>query len=499
MTLGTPIFGAAFGGSAGSLDLTAMTDVTAPVSPIVPLASASGFQIECMFQGTSGATEFLYNISSGTFGPTTGLIIATAATDGQPHHLAVKVVQNGANADFTTYKDGVLGSTTSFAGTLSNSVQILVRGSAGSETVFAHLAIYDFASIDPPTTRAPAATGYAGELAHTRFSRLCTEESIPADVDPQSTELMGAQGVKTLLELLRECEAADEGLMHDQVDGRLAFTPRVVRENRTVALTLDYASRQVSPPLEPTDDDQRIRNDITVTRTGGAKANAVDTTGPVGVTAVGRYDEAVELNLFTDDQAERHAGWRLNLGTVDGLRFPTVTVNLRRNNSLTASIVAITDIIGSRIKITNLPDVVSFDDVDLIIEGYTEQISQKNWIITFNCAPYAPYLVAIVEDPAAATDTPRIGSGTAVLASNINTTDTSLSVTTGAGGLWTTAGADFSMDINIEGERIRLSAISGSSSPQTFTASARSVNGVVKSHLAGARIEPWQTATIGMA
>ena len=181
------------------------------------------------------------------------------------------------------------------------------------------------------------------------------------------------------------------------------------------------------------------------------------------------------------------------------MRFPTVTVNLRRNNSLTASIVAITDIIGSRIKITNLPDVVSFDDVDLIIEGYTEQISQKNWIITFNCAPYAPYLVAIVEDPAAATDTPRIGSGTAVLASNINTTDTSLSVTTGTGGLWTTAGADFSLDINIEGERIRLSAISGSSSPQTFTASARSVNGVVKSHLAGARIEPWQTATIGMA
>jgi len=472
-------------------------DFTVPVHIVSPAGSVNIWEVLI----STGTAIAQWSDTSGGF---TGLVdSAVAVDDGQWHHFRFEAAQSGANILVTFTVDGTttvtstivtktLDSTNSAIYVNPNQDVATFVGSVGHLTYWAPFS----SGIDT----AYIATGYNGELAHTRFSRLCTEESIPADVDPQSTELMGPQGIKTLLELLRECEAADEALMLDQTDGRLAFTPRVVRENRAVAFTLDYASRHISPPLEPTDDDQRIRNDVTVTRPGGvARANAVDTTGPVGVTAVGRYTDSVELNLFADAQTERHAGWRLNLGTVDGLRFPTVTVNLRRNNSLTASIVAITDMIGSRIKITNLPDVVSFDDVDLIIEGYTEQISQKNWIITFNCAPYAPYQVAIVEDPAAATDTPRIGSGTAVLATGINTSATSLSVTTGTGGLWTTAGADFSMDINIEGERIRLSAISGSSSPQTFTASARSVNGVVKSHLAGARIEPWQTATIGMA
>lgn len=45
------------------------------------------------------------------------------------------------------------------------------------------------------------------------------------------------------------------------------------------------------------------------------------------------------------------------------------------------------------------------------------------------------------------------------------------------------------MNIRIGGEVITLSAISGASSPQSATVSARSVNGVVKSHSAGAAID----------
>ena len=64
--------------------------------------------------------------------------------------------------------------------------------------------------------------------------------------------------------------------------------------------------------------------------------------------------------------------------------------------------------------------------------------------------------------------------------------------------LWTTDPTQFPMDINIGGERITLSAISGITSPQTFTASARSVNGVVKAHTAGEIVEVWQPATLGL-
>ena len=54
--------------------------------------------------------------------------------------------------------------------------------------------------------------------------------------------------------------------------------------------------------------------------------------------------------------------------------------------------------------------------------------------------------------------------------------------------LWTTDGAEFPLDIMIAGERITLSGISGATSPQTFTASARAVNGVEKAHTAGSEV-----------
>lgn len=388
--IGVPVFASGFGGSAGSLDLTTADE--AQPDGFVTLSSISGFQLEFMAKSASGATEILVEIVCGTLDQ--NLAIGSSSADGQPHHLAFKCIQNGGNVDISSYKDGVFSSTTSVAGVLATLLKVAIRGNCGTGTALAHVAVYNFADIALPTTRAPAALAYAGELSGIRVARLCTEESIPHDVTGGSTEAMGAQTAQTPLDLMRECEAVEEGLLVERLDGRLGFDPHADRENQGISLTLDYSSRHVSPPFEPTDDDQRIRNDVTVTRTGGAKAQVVDTTGPVGVTAVGRYDEGVTLNLSTDDQPYFHAGWRVNLGTVDGLRFPTVTVNLRRNNSLTAAFLALD--IGSRIKITNLPDVVSFDDVDLIVEGYTEQISQKNWVITFNCAPYRPYKVFTV-------------------------------------------------------------------------------------------------------
>lgn len=45
------------------------------------------------------------------------------------------------------------------------------------------------------------------------------------------------------------------------------------------------------------------------------------------------------------------------------------------------------------------------------------------------------------------------------------------------------------MKITVGGEVITLSAIAATASPQSATVSARSVNGVVKAHLAGAAVD----------
>ncbi len=66
--------------------------------------------------------------------------------------------------------------------------------------------------------------------------------------------------------------------------------------------------------------------------------------------------------------------------------------------------------------------------------------------------------------------------------------ETSFTVAIASGHLWTTSAAQFPFDIIVGGERMTVTAISGASSPQTFTVT-RSVNGVQKSHLAGVAVK----------
>lgn len=393
-------------------------------------------------------------------GPDTGTLTGTAVNDGLSHHIAFTLHDTGGGQSSLKFRiDGVeVATAIVFADLTSSPTSITFNLPATADANgprVAHVALYN--SINN-TDLGSAARGYAGEVSGTRFARLCAEESIQTNVAAGSTEAMGPQSVKTLPDLLRECEAAEEGLIVERVDGRLGFDPHSVRENQTVALTLDYAARHVSPPLEPTDDDQRIRNDVTVIRAGGSKSTVVDQDGPVGITAVGRYDEGVELNLYTDSQPYNHAGWRVNLGTVDGLRFPTVTVNLRRNNSLTASFLALD--IGDRIKITNLPDIISYDDADLIVEGYTEQISQKNWVITFNCAPYRPWKAFTLANTSGDTGEflGRLAPDSMDLLVARDTTQTSWTVATVP--KFTVDSDDYPMTLKVAGERVTATAVS---------------------------------------
>ncbi len=70
-----------------------------------------------------------------------------------------------------------------------------------------------------------------------------------------------------------------------------------------------------------------------------------------------------------------------------------------------------------------------------------------------------------------------------------------VATTTATSPVWTTAAADFPFDIAAGGERMTVTNITGSSSPQTFTV-ARSVNGVAKSQTAGTDVRLWQPAIL---
>lgn len=328
---------------------------------------------------------------------------------------------------------------------------------------------------------------YTGEDALDRLARLATENGI-------TLELIGAGGLSgrcgpqrqaTLLELLREAAAIDGGVLYEPDTGSTLAYRSLDSITRQTALTLAYVENQYRP-FEPTEDDQNTRNDVTVTRSGAGSFRVTDEDGPLGVATIGRYDEDKTLNLATDQDAQHQAQWALNLGTVDDLRWPTVGFNMADPRILADPelVLALAELdIGDRLTITDLPEWLPPFPADVIVQGIAETITPSSWQITLNTSPAAPFEVAEADWAT------RWGNDTTTLASDVTTSATSWSVATADEPLWTHADGDY--DLIIGGEVVTVTNVTGASSPQTFTVT-RSVNGVVKAHTAGDRIELYQ-------
>ncbi|MGW3674642.1 hypothetical protein [Streptomyces sp. NPDC005166] len=305
---------------------------------------------------------------------------------------------------------------------------------------------------------------FLGDTAWNRIMRLGTEENVPVErIHGQdiTSALVGPQRPETLIELMESAAEADGGILlesHSRVG--LAFRDRASMYTQDPALTLSYTSAGLAPDLEPIDDDSAVRNDIVVQRDGGSAGRAYLADGPLSVQApplgIGVYDEQVTLSLGDDSQPEPMANWLLHLGTYDGARYPTVTVMLHKPGAeaLIPQILALRE--GDMIRLTDLPQWLSADDVDLIIEGYSETLDLYRWEITFNCSPGGPWNVAQVENPAyyAKADT----DGT-VLRSAVGTADTSLVTQVTAGSPWTESPKETPFDITVAGERMRVDAV----------------------------------------
>src|SRR5690606_4275508 len=97
--------------------------------------------------------------------------------------------------------------------------------------------------------------------------------------------------------------------------------------------------------------------------------------------------------------------------------------------------------------------------------------------------PESPWHVGQVE----AEGYDRVDTAGSELANGATSTATSLSVATTEGPVWTADPDDLPFDIVVAGERMTVTQISGTSSPQTFTV-VRGVNGVTKEQKAGAAV-----------
>lgn len=329
---------------------------------------------------------------------------------------------------------------------------------------------------------------WAGETAGDRVLRLTSEENIPLRLhgDPSLTVPMGAQARKRLLDILQECADSDLAVYGEERSApRLLWRARHTLYNQEPALTLDMSKGHIANPFDPTLDDQSVRNEVTVTRDGGGEHTETLASGALSVQdppdGIGRYETGPTVSLESDSQLADQASWRLRLGTVEGHRVASLTLAMHHRSSLQDQVLALQA--GDLVRVTNPPTGSGPGPIDLIVRGWPEKIDDQTWMLTLQLSPGSPWDVWVLEDD----DLGRIDTDGSELASSVSDSDTSLSVAITDGELWVTDPGELPLDIRVGGEVMTVTAISGTSSPQTFTVT-RSVNGITKSHAAGADV-----------
>jgi hypothetical protein len=437
-----------------------------------------------------------------------GVVLATLAADTRwfdtEAQIVLEVTDDGADVDWAVHVVPVpLGVVFSTSGTFT--------GNTGIPTKFRNSCTGPPSGISlgpliVTTDRAvgwlaPADTAFVGEPAPQRVFRLCQERGLPVAVDgPYGTDwdaaiaagaqAMGPQLPGQILDLLDECAEADLGIVGEQRGGLgLTYRSGASRRNQAVRLTLERARRQVIEPFEEVDDDQRFTNDVTTSRPEGSSYRIEDPAIAAGTEE--RYDKTYDVNVASDLQLPAQAGWRYHLGTWDEPRFPQVATDVAKTADLVEDILGFG--VGDRFEVPDPPP--GCPPVDQLADGITEELERFQWRVALNGHPARPWDTAIVDDG----DFGRVDTaGSETAAQFIAGTSTSMSVTTTLGPVWVTSASEFPFDINVAGVRLRVTAITGASSPQTFTITQTPVNGVTKTIPAGSPVELWQGAVIAL-
>lgn len=403
-------------------------------------------------QLVDGGLQFQIINDLGAFG---GPFVSNVAVDdGLWHHVRFDAAQSGANIAITVQLDGVTVISQTLTSAVLGAVSAVTINPTGDPTEevpsFGHLAVW--APFTSPIDTYDAFLGYSGETAGDRIVRLCGEENVPVAVSSTAgTTRMGPQNVDTFLDLLRECETADGGILYDGDSAGLTYLARTDRYNQSATMALNTTSHQVKLPFAAIEDDQRTANDWTVSRTGGSSVERLDQTH---IDANGRYRASANVNIETLEAIPDQASWRVHLGTVEEMRIPQLSLQLIDHPELWTSALALRP--GDRLTVATPPTQYPPGTIDLICEGFTAAIGTATWQLIPACSPYIPWAVDVL-------DTVILDCGKSVLGTAMTTSGTSLDVLVNDDCLWSHASGDF--DINVGGEQMTVTAVGSTTTP----------------------------------
>jgi Glycosyl hydrolase family 26 len=339
-----------------------------------------------------------------------GTVIAQGTTTtnvkGQPYLVSAELAPSGGNVLFalSLIKPGSTTITETISGTLTTatvgaiSAVKISRAMQLMDTAIGHLAVFYGT---PPTlvnSQFPL-NGYLGERAMDRFTRLCAEMGIASETigAPALTAQMGPQVDDTLSNLLQMIEDTDCGLLFEsRGQFGLGYRSNASMANQAAAVVLPYDAALLDPSLAPVFDQQLTRNNITVTNWTGYTQGAILTAGAMSVlnppAGVGNgYAYQRNVSAANDSQLPGIANFLLNLGTVDEIRLPVVTLKMIRaaNAAYFAAVPALRP--GDYFQITSMPAYGGPATAKQLVQGYSETLRPREWTFTFNSVPETPW------------------------------------------------------------------------------------------------------------
>lgn len=393
--------------------------------------------------------------------------------DEQLHHIRLTIDPQASSSLWEMYVDGALLDSGTIPAVVVKAVRtvdlrwgfLTLTGETMTERGYGYVTYWDGTG---PTAAEmwDAANGYPGERAGARIERLAAESGYTVSVAgaEEYQTLLGIQRRKKLLALLNEASRSNVGYLLERRDGNeVIHRGHSTLWNQPPAITLDFRAGVISSPFKPVDDTKLLENDVSVRRDGGSvPSRQVLEEGPLSVLdpeqgGAGRYDNEYTYSLYEDSQAAQLAYLRLHLGTYNGVRYTRITLDLANPRVFQMIDAILRADCGDKIRLTGLPDDHGPDDVDVLINGYTEEAGPKTWRITFNCVPAEPWTAAVVGSARYG----RVDTAGCELAEALDSTETGVDVLTTALYRWVdsaTYPSDFPFDVKTGGEVMRVTA-----------------------------------------
>ena len=462
--------------------LNRWADATAPTA-IMEISNTTG---QAFFGSSAGNTTVGPDLRDNTF-----------------HHFVLTVDGTGNQRQ---YIDGAAVGSVVFGPTVSFPLGTIWVGGLGGLLAFngtiGPVAIYNIA-LSPTriATHYQAGQAFVGETVDQRISRLLGYAGLSSggtagfSLDVSQQVLNGyPQSGKDIMTAIGEAVASEGGgAVFYSLDGQLTFRNRDYRTLQTTPiLTVDADADLDRGTWAPLIDSSTLVNQATVSRQGAAgQIDDYTASNTSSINTYGLFAASAQTwgrkAAFDENPGARLAEQIVADNSTPALRLPQIGVDLlTASHNLYTSAQSVQ--IGSRIRVTNLPQPTAATQQDFTAEGWFEVEALGQCMIVFD--------VSAADNPARGVyDTSRYAADSLTLAANALATDLTLSVTVPAGkpGFTLTSGS-WPFDIRIGAEVLTVTAVSGTST-QTLTVTRATQGTKAAAHAAGSYLTLAPTPT----